>query len=76
MVIIDSINSELQKRLTAYANIAAKFGFLRKLKDLTDVQVVECAKNLQMAYPTDLEASPPDELLHFYSFLNTDFGKK
>ena len=76
LVIIDSINSELQKRLAAYANIAAKFGFLRKLKDLTDVQVVECAENLQMAYPTDLVASLPDELLQFSSFLNTDFGKK
>ena len=76
LVIIDSINSELQKRLAAFANITAKFGSLRMLKDLTHVQVVEYAENLQMAYPTDLEASLPDELLQFSSFLNTDFGKK
>ena len=35
LVIVDRINGELQKRLAAYASIAAKFGFLRKLKDLT-----------------------------------------
>ena len=75
-MIMDSINSELQKRLAAFANITAKFGSLRMLKDLTHVQVVEYAENLQMAYPTDLEVSLPDELLQFSSFLNTDFGKK
>ena len=59
-----------------YSVIAAKFGFLRKLKNLPNEQVIDCAKNLQNAYPTDLEATLPDELLQFSSFLNTEFVKK
>ena len=69
LVIVDSIDGELQKRLGAYVNIAAKFGFLRKFKDLPDDQVVKSVDSLQKAYPTDLEDSLPDELLHFPSFL-------
>ena len=76
LVIVDSIDSELQKRLGAYSEIAAKFGFLRTLKDLPNEQVTECAINLQNAYPADLEDSLSDELLQFSSFLNTDFVKK
>ena len=76
LVNVDSIAGELQKRLGAYSEIAAKFGFCRKFKDLPNEQVIECAKNVQNAYPTDLEASLPDELLQFSSFLNTEFVKK
>ena len=34
LVIIDNVDTELKKRLGAYAGIAARFGFLRKLKNL------------------------------------------
>ena len=73
-MIVDSINGELQKRLAAYASIAAKFGCLRKLKDLPDDQVVKIAEIIQKANHTDLEAS--DELSQFSSFLNTELVKK
>ena len=76
LVIVDSIASELQKRLGAYSEIAAKFGFLRTLEDLPNEQVIECAINLQNANPEDLEDSLSDELLQFSTFLNTDFAKK
>ena len=69
LVIIDRIDAELRKRLGAYTRIAAKFGFLRKLKDLSVEEVVESAKILQEAYPTDLEASLSD-------FLRTNFVMK
>ena len=34
LVIIDNVNAELKKRLGAYAGIAARFGSLRKMKNL------------------------------------------
>ncbi|KAJ8031880.1 hypothetical protein HOLleu_25229 [Holothuria leucospilota] len=75
LVTVDT-NAALQKRLDAYKDIAAKFGFLRDLKDLPDDQVIKNADSLQKAYPTDLEDSLPDELVHFSSFLNTEFATK
>ncbi len=56
--------------------IAARFGFLRKLKDPSVEEVVESAKILQEAYPTDLEASLSEELVQFSGFLRTDFAMK
>ena len=53
LVIVDSLDAALQKRLDAYTDIAAKFGFLRDLKDLPDDQVIKNADSLQKAYPTD-----------------------
>jgi hypothetical protein len=76
VVIVDSIASELGKRLAAYAEIAAMFGFMRTLKNLSNEKLIECAIKLQKAYPTDLEDSLSDELLHFSSFLKTDFAEK
>ena len=38
--------------------------------------MVKSADSLQKVYPTDLEDSLPDELVHFSSFLNTEFVKK
>ena len=76
VVIVDSIASELEKRLAAYAEIAAMFGFMRTLKNLSNEKLIECAIKLERAYPTDLEDSLSDELLHFSSFLKTDFAEK
>jgi hypothetical protein len=74
LVIIDSLDAELRKRLGAYTGIAERFGFLRELKGLPVDQVN--AKKLQKSYPTDLEASLSDELVQFSGFLNTEFAKK
>ena len=76
LVIIDRIDAELRKRLGAYTGIAARFGFLRKLKDLSVEEVVENAKILQEEYPTDQEPSLSDELVQLSSFLCTDFAMK
>jgi len=40
LVVIDSLDAELRKRLNAYANIAGRFGFLRKLADLSNEEVI------------------------------------
>ena len=76
LVIIDCLDAELRKRLGAYTGIASKFGFLRNLKDLPDHEVIQSAKSLHEAYPMDLEACLPDEVLKFSVFLNTEFAKK
>ena len=76
LVIIDSLGAELQKRLSAYAIIAGRFGFLRKLADLSNEEVIRSAKSQQEAFLSDLEASLSDELLQCSSFLNTEFAKK
>ncbi|CAB4019207.1 zinc finger MYM-type 1-like, partial [Paramuricea clavata] len=77
LVIIDKIDAELRKRLHgAYTGIAARFGFLQKLKDLSVEEVVESAMIFQEAYPTDLEASLSDELVQFSVFFRTDFAMK
>ena len=39
LVIEDNIASELQKRLDAYSEIAARFGFLRTLEELRNEKV-------------------------------------
>ena len=76
LVIIYNLDAELRKRLDAYATVAARFGFLRKLKELSSEEVVENAKRFQEAYSNDIEASLSEEMLQFSAFLNTDFVKK
>ena len=76
LVIIDSINVELQKRLVAHTGIAKRFGFLQKLKDLPDDQLVTSAQSLQEPYTTGLEANLSNELLQPSGFLNMESAKK
>ena len=76
LVITDSIDGELQKRLVAHIDIAKRFGYLTKLKDLPDDQMVTSAQSLQEPYTTSLEASPSDELLQSSGFLNMEPAKK
>ena len=76
LVIIDSIDGELQKRLVAHTGIAKRFGFLQKLKDLPDDQMVTSAQSLQEPCTTGLQASPSDELLQSSGFLNMEPAKK
>ena len=55
-LIIESLDAEWRKRLSAYTNISERFGFLRKLADLPAKEVVKSAKRLEESFPTDLEA--------------------
>ena len=50
LVIKDSIDGELQKRRVAHTGIGKRFGFLQKLKDLLDDQVITSAQSLQEPY--------------------------
>ena len=72
LVIIDSIDGELQKRLVAHTGIAKRFGFLQKLKDLPDDQMVTSAQSLQEPYIHH----ESDELLQPSGFLNMEPAKK
>ena len=76
LVIIDSIDGELQKRLVTHTGIAKRFGFLQKLKDLPDDQVFTSAQSLQEPYTTGLEASLSNELLQPSGFPNMEPAKK
>ena len=76
LVIIDSMDGEMQKRLIAHTGIAKRFGFLRKLKDLPDDEVSTSAQSLQEPYITCLEASLSDEFLQPSGFLNMEPAKK
>ena len=67
LVFIDNIDAVIKKQLGAYTGVAARFGFLRKLKNLPDDEVVSNAERLCQAYSVDLEANLSDELLHFPS---------
>ena len=77
LVVIDIVNAELVKRLEAYTCIAARFGFLRNLKNLPADRVVSSAERLCYTYPIlDLKTSLSDELLHFSAFLKTEFAER
>ena len=76
LVIKDSIDGELQKRRVAHTGIGKRFGFLQKLKDLLDDQVITSAQSLQEPYTMGLEASLSNELLQPSGFLNIEPAKK
>ena len=72
LVIKDSIDGELQKRRVAHTGIGKRFGFLQKLKDLLDDQVITSAQSLQEPYIHH----ESDELLQPSGFLNMESAKK
>ena len=74
--IVDNVTVQLKKRLDAYADIAAKFGFLRNLNTLSEADVISSADLLRDAYPSDLEPSLSDELVQFSALLKGDFAKR
>ena len=75
-MVIDIVNAELVKHLEAYTCIAARFGFLRNLKNLPADRVVSSAERLCYTYPIDLKTSLSDEVLHFSAFLKTEFAER
>ena len=44
LVILDSLNTELIRRKKVYSELNANFGFLHKIKSLTDAEVREAEK--------------------------------
>ena len=68
MVIIDKLSGELEKRLTAYRNIENKFGFLSRLANLSNDDILQAAFMLMREYP-DFEDHFPIEHDHFAAFV-------
>ena len=72
LVILDSLNTELIRRKKVYSELNANFGFLYKIKSLTDAEVREAAKNMKEKYPLDFDNVDDftDELIQFSNYLS------
>lgn len=68
-VILDNMLSEFRKRLTAYKNIMEKYGFLTKILDLSNEQIVAAATHLCNIFERDIDKSFVDECIYLKSYL-------
>ena len=71
ITILDRLHAELIKRADAYKNIFEKFNFLYKIVDISESEILNCAKQLQNSFAKDLEESFSNECLHFQCYLKT-----
>lgn len=69
LAIIDRLDQELKKRLTAYMEIEKKFGFLNKLKIMNDNDIRNDSNNLQAEYSNDLDECFGEECIEFKYFV-------
>lgn len=69
--VLDRLDSELKRRLDAYTVLCSKFGFLHDLLDIDTSELREKAKQLQESYPDDLEATFPEEVIHFREYIKS-----
>jgi hypothetical protein len=70
-VVIDKLVSALHHRLSAYENVSNRFGFLADVDTLSHDQLRTGAKKLVDSYPTDIEESFEDEIVHFAEMCKT-----
>lgn len=71
LVIIDRLNGELRKRITAYEQVCENFDFFFNIINLTPSKVSEASEKLQKYYHDDLASTFSNECVHFRSFLLT-----
>ena len=69
--IMDMLLSALRKRVSAYHEIAQRFGFLSQLSTTDDIEIRQHARSLVQVYSNDLEDSLAEELLQFRSILKS-----
>ena len=74
IVIIDS--AALWKRKEAYAELADRFAFLRKISSFSDTVIREGASKLVNRYDSDLQSELAEELVQFKATLQTKLGKE
>jgi len=63
-IIIDSLLTELRKRINSYEKINTSFGFLFNITELSVLEVRQKAGELQKQYPQDLDTSFMNECIH------------
>lgn len=68
LVIIDSLNGKLRKRITVYGHVCEHFDFLFNITNLTPSEVYENAENLQKYYHNDLDSTFVNECVNFRIF--------
>jgi len=69
LVIIDTLITELSRRVLAYSNVAKLF-FRECLSDDGN-NIRSAAERLVAAYENDLETDIYDEFVHFHKFVKT-----
>ena len=67
---IDHLSTALQRRLEAYDVVSDKFGFLSKMPSVNGDQLRDAAGRLVEIYSEDLNASFPEEIVHFQEYMN------
>ena len=75
-VIIDKLTVAMSDRIRAYTEVCQLFGFLAKLEQLDEQEIIPAAENLVSTYKNDLEESLTDELVQFSSLLRTPIVKQ
>jgi len=79
-VILDNLLYELQKRKSAYDNLAKKFSFLHNITQYSTEKISQCAKELCKVYPNDLNVNLANEVVqlqgHIKSIETTDNNPK
>ena len=66
----------MSDRIRAYTEVCQLFGFLVKLEQLDEQEIIPAAENLVSTYKNDLEESITDELVQFSSLLCTPIVKQ
>ena len=66
--IIDQLNTALVYRASAYEDISSKFGFLSKVMTMDRNSLKHHCDLLVNHYPSDIETSFSDEMIHFASY--------
>ena len=70
LVIVDQLSSALEMRISAYATVVERFGFLEKLSEHSQDAIRTSAAILQSFYPDDLEEHGiSDEFVQFAAFV-------
>lgn len=68
-IILDSLHTELRKRLNSYEKINTSFGFLFNITELSVLEVRQKSGELQKQYSQDLDISFMNECIHFRAYL-------
>ena len=66
----------MSDRIKAYTEVCHLFGFLAKLEELDEQEIIRAAESLVSTYKNDLEESLTDELIQFASLLRTPLVKQ
>lgn len=75
IAVLDVLACELEKRTNAYAEMNSRFGFLRRLPNMTTNEIRSASANLVKIYEGDLDECLCDELVQFIAFMKELIGQ-